>query len=144
MVGHVALTLRPGLAHPSNANQDVLPPAITPEFLRKQFIQQLNDKLDLTQQQKDQIKKIIEQGQENTRNLWKIVAPQFQEIGRNTRQQIREVLTPDQRKQFEMLMKQQHQLHHPQGTNAPAGLPPASTNAPVTPTVVTNQPHGLI
>jgi Spy/CpxP family protein refolding chaperone len=130
LVGHVALTLHPGRPHAQNTNQgDILPAAVTPDILRKQFVQRLNDKLDLSEQQKDQIKKVIEQGQENTRNLWKIVAPQFQEIWRDTRQQIREVLTPEQRQQFELLMKQQHQMHHPQETNAPAATP-VPTNGP--------------
>lgn len=131
LVGHVTMAARPFHPRPPNTNQvDVLPSAVTPDFLRKQFIQQLNDKLDLSPQQKDQIKKIIEQGQENTRDLWKIVGPQFQGIWRDTRQQIREVLTPEQRKEFEMLMKRQHQFHHPPATNTPPVAPSAPTNAP--------------
>jgi hypothetical protein len=132
LVGHVTQTVRPPWHPPvPHTNQvDVLPSAMTPEFLRKQFIQQLNDQLELSPQQKDQIKKIIEQGQENTHDLWKIVAPQFQEIWRDTRLQIRDVLTPEQRKQFEILMKQQRQFHHPSATNAPPVIHAMPTNGP--------------
>jgi hypothetical protein len=119
---------------PQRTNQvDVLPAMITPEILKKQFVQSLNDKLDLTIQQSNQIQKIIAQGQENTRDLWKLVAPQFQVLWHDTRLQIRDVLTPEQRKQFEMLMKQhEHGLHRQQNTNAPAAQPdaPAATNGP--------------
>src|SRR6202042_2104819 len=79
---------------------EILPPAVTPEFLKKQFIQQLSDKLDLSLQQSNQIQRIIDQGQQNTHDLWKLVAPQFQVVWHDTRQQIRDVLTPEQKKQF--------------------------------------------
>jgi hypothetical protein len=109
---------------------ETLPPAVTPEFLKKQFIQQLSDKLDLSLQQSNQIQRIIDQGQQNTHDLWKLVAPQFQVVWHDTRQQIRDVLTPEQKKQFETLMKQQHAMHHQPATNAPPVAPSMPTNTP--------------
>ena len=89
-------------------------------------------------EQREQIQKVISQGQQNTRNLWKLVGPQFQLIWRDTRGQIRQVLTPEQKKKFETLMKEQH---HPQSTNAPSAQLPASTNAPAAPALApTNAP----
>jgi hypothetical protein len=115
--------------------------------LNEQLVQQLNEKLDLTPAQSQQIKKIIETGQQRNRDLWKLVAPQMQLVLRDTRQQIRQVLTPDQRKQFEALMKAQR---HPPSTNAPPEVPGSSTNMPpvemstnapaVEPPVPTNAP----
>jgi hypothetical protein len=118
----------PGLKPPPGTNEvNEVPGPMRAQILNKQFVQQLNDELQLSDDQRKQIQKIISQGQQNTRDLWKLVGPQFQVIWRDTRTQIKNVLTPEQRKQFEMLMKQQR---HPQSTNAPAGQLPAATNTP--------------
>jgi len=114
--------------HPSSRKADDLPQILRPEMFSKQFIQQLDDKLNLTKDQREQIQKIIAQGQQNIHDLWKIIGSQFRSDLQDTRQQIKEVLTPEQRKQFELLMKQQHQMRHPQETNAPPTVPPVSTN----------------
>lgn len=119
---------------------DTMPQALTPEFLKKQFVGQLGDKLDLSPDQRQQIEKIISQGQQQTRDLWKLVRPQFQLVWRDTRQQIRQVLTPEQRKQFEMMMNQQR---HPSSTNAPPEQPviiPTNTPSPAEPIAATNAP----
>jgi hypothetical protein len=122
---------------PPNETGD-LPGPLRAQMLNKQFVGQLNDELQLTKEQREQIQKIISQGQQNTRDLWKLVGPQFQLIWRDTRQQIRNVLTPDQRKQFEVLMKQQR---HPSSTNAPPAQLTVPTNTPpVQPSTVTNGP----
>lgn len=106
-------------------------------MLNKQFVGQLDDELQLTKEQRAQIQKIIAEGQQSTRDLWKLVGPQFQRISRDTRMQIRDVLTPDQRKNFEMLMKEQR---HQQFTNAPAAPLPAQTNASAPMSAPTNAP----
>jgi hypothetical protein len=116
-----------------------VPGPLRAPMLNKQFVEQLNDELQLTKEQREQIQKIISQGQQNTRDLWKLVAPQFQLVWRDTRQQIRNVLTPEQRKQFEILMRQQR---HPSSTNAPPAQLTVPTNTPPTdqPIVPTNGP----
>lgn len=119
-----------------------MPGPLRPQMLNKQFVGQLNDELQLTKEQREQIQKIISQGQQSTHDLWKLVGPQFQLIFRDTRQQIRNVLTPEQRKQFEILMKQQR---HPSSTNAPPAQLSVPTNTPPMdqPSVPTNGPGGL-
>jgi hypothetical protein len=115
-----------------------MPGPLRAQILNKQFVGQLNDELQLSKEQREQIQKIISQGQQNTRDLWKLVAPQFQLVWRDTRQQIREVLTPDQRKKFEALIKQQR---HPASTNAPPVQLTAPTNTPpIQPSALTNGP----
>ena len=115
-----------------------MPGPLRAQMLNKQFVGQLDDELQLTKQQREQIQKIISDGQQRTRDLWKLVGPQFQLVSRDTRQQIKNVLTPEQRKQFEILMKQQR---HPSSTNAPPVQMSAPTNAPpVQPSAVTNGP----
>lgn len=115
-----------------------MPGQLRAPILNKQFVEQLNDELQLTKDQREQIQKIISQGQQSTHDLWKLVAPQFQLVSRETRQQIRNVLNPDQRKQFEILMKQQR---HPTSTNAPPAQLTVPTNTPpAQPSAPTNGP----
>jgi hypothetical protein len=126
----------PPVASNTNATDNVsteIPVPLRAEILNKQFVGQLSNRLDLTAQQDQQIQKIVADGQQRSRDLWKLVAPQFQVLWHDTRQQIRDALTPEQRKQFEQLMKQHAQRHSP-ATNAPPSMPPlipqATTNGP--------------
>lgn len=119
---------RPG--SPARTPYENVPPEVRPEILKTNFVQLLNDNLDLSQKQREQIRKIIAQAQQNTHDLWKLVAPQFQLVWRDTRQQIRDVLTPQQQREFEFLMRQQHVLRRSPSTNEPPGMPPLHTNGP--------------
>jgi Spy/CpxP family protein refolding chaperone len=129
----------PGSKPPVGTNEaSEIPGPMRAQILNKQFVQQLNDELQLSEEQRKQIQKIISQGQQNTHDLWKLVGPQFQLIWRDTRVQIRQVLTPEQRKKFEMLMKEQRRQ---QSTNAPSAQIPGSTNAqPSKLPAITNSP----
>jgi Spy/CpxP family protein refolding chaperone len=80
-----------------------------PEILRKQFLQQLDELLYLKADQHEAIQKIINEGQ----NL-------MRKVVQDARLEIREVLTPEQLKQFDELMKR------------PFRKPVVNTNAPVT------------
>lgn len=123
---------------PAGTNEmNEMPGQLRAQILNKQFVQQLNDELQLSDEQRKQIQKIISQGQQNTHDLWKLVGPQFQLIWRDTRVQIRQVLTPEQRKKFEMMMKEQR---HSQFTNAPSAQWPAATNTPPAALPPTNNP----
>jgi hypothetical protein len=133
LVGHAARPAsplfnfrRPPPAKP--ALYETLPPRLRPDFLNTNFVQELNDNLDLSQKQREQIRRIITQAQQNTHDLWKLVAPQFQVVWHDTREQIRDVLTPDQKKEFESLLRQQRQLRRQPATNAPPVMPSPTTN----------------
>ena len=102
-----------------------------PQMLNQQFVEQLDAALHLTPEQREKIGKIIADGQERNRDLWKLVSPQFHEVMQDVHQRIRGELTPEQRKQFEELMKQLSPRRPPSPTNAPLTLPPNSvTNVP--------------
>ena len=100
-----------------------------PQMLNQQFVEQLDAALHLTPEQREKIGKIIADGQERNRDLWRLVS-------QDVRQRIRAVLTPEQRKQFEGLMKQLSPRRPTAPTNAPATLPPinpppdSATNVP--------------
>jgi hypothetical protein len=97
-----------------------------PQILNRQFVEQLDTAMQLTPEQREKIGKIIADGQERNRDLWKLVSPQFRGVMQDVHQRIRAVLTPEQKKQFEELMKQFSPRRLPAPTNVPSALPPAS------------------
>jgi len=103
-------------------------PLPRPQMMNQQFVEQLDAALHLTPEQREKVGKIIADGQERNRDLWKLVAPQMHLVIQDVHQKIRAVLTPEQRKQFEELMKQLSPHRPPASTNAPAALLP--TNPP--------------
>ena len=108
------------------------PPALSmPDILNQKFIQQLNEQLNLTPAQRKRIHQVISEGQQRNRELWKLVAPQVHLVMQDTRQRIRETLTPDQRTLFEDMLKQYRALRRPQLTNAPPVPESEATNAPM-------------
>jgi hypothetical protein len=126
-----------GNHHPSDYHDSDLPMPHG-EMLGKQFLSQLNDVLHLTPDQHKTIEKIIADGQERNHDLWKIVSPQFRAVMQDVHQKIREQLTPDQRKQFEKLLKQFHPSRRPpNSTNAPPFLQTPTDSPPV---MATNTP----
>jgi hypothetical protein len=114
--------------HDQPHSQDIPPPRLA-ETMGKRFVQQLNDMLHLTPEQRVKIEKIIAEGQERNHEIWTNVAPKMRAVMQEVNQQIRAELTPEQLKPFEELLK--HPPRRPPfGTNAPpANLPPL-TNAP--------------
>jgi Spy/CpxP family protein refolding chaperone len=68
---------------------------------RQQFVQRLNQKLDLTPDQSAQIDRIMEGSRERVAKLWAPIAPQAREEVRKVRTQIYAILTPDQKSKFD-------------------------------------------
>ncbi|HZT22404.1 MAG TPA: hypothetical protein VFB55_05800 [Verrucomicrobiae bacterium] len=112
-------------AKPGNAEL----PLPRPQLLNEQFVKQLDARLHLTPAQRQKIQKIIADGQARNRDLWKLVAPQFRAVMQDVRQNIRATLTPEQRRQFEELLKQLAPRRPPAPQAPPR--PPDATNAPV-------------
>jgi Spy/CpxP family protein refolding chaperone len=103
------------------------PPLV--DVLGKKFLQQLDDKLKLTAEQKENIQKIIADGQERNREIWTNVAPQMRGVIQDVHKQVRDQLTPEQQKQFEELLKQVRPPRKQNSTNAPPKIAPM-TNSP--------------
>ena len=106
--------------------------------LNKEFLKQLDEKLELTPDQHEKIQKIVAEGQERNHALWTNVAPKMREVMQDVNRQIRQQLSPKQQKDFEELVKQFHPPHRPAGTNA-AATRLSRTNA-VSPAAKTNAP----
>jgi uncharacterized membrane protein len=95
-----------------------------PEILGKQFLQQLDEKLQLTPEQHEAIQKIIGESQN-----------QMRKVIQDARLEIRDALTPEQQPPFDEMLKRP--FHRPiYGTNTLGALPLA-TNSPA---VSTNAP----
>lgn len=77
-----------------SATNPVVRPLKPPEILSKEFLQRLNGDLQLTKEQHEAIQKIISDGQN-----------QIRKAVQDARLEIREVLTPEQRVQFDELVK---------------------------------------
>jgi len=91
------------------------------EKLSKEFVRRLDRELHLTLIQSNHIAGIVAEGQERNRVLWTNVAPHMRRVMQDVHQQIRAELTPEQLKQFEVLMKQQPP-RRPPPTNGPPDL----------------------
>ena len=101
-----------GFPHPGNAGG--FPHPRPPEILGDRFVQQLDDALKLTADQRASIEKIIADGQERNRSIWTNNSTQMREVILDVRHRIRETLTPDQQKKFEDLMR--HVPRRPQNS----------------------------
>jgi hypothetical protein len=80
-------------------------PPRPPDILNDKFVQQLDDALQLTPDQRASIQTIIADGQERNRSIWTNNSAQMRAVIQDVRHRVRETLTPDQQKQFEALMK---------------------------------------
>lgn len=122
---------------PSHANTNnpagLLRPPRQPEILGTNFVQQLDDALQLTADQRVSIQKIIADGQERNHAIWTNNAAQMREVIQDVRHHVRESLTADQQKQFDDLMKRA--LRRQNSTNAPTGLLTPPSPKPLDPDV---------
>ena len=93
------------------------PGANTPGGTRLQFLRRAERELDLNKAQREEVDKILSVSQERTKRLMEPITPQLRDELQQTKEEIRAVLTPEQRKRFDELLKQQHpgEPHHSPG-----------------------------
>jgi len=107
-------------------NRPLPPPPNT--LFRRDFMDRLNHELDLSPEQHEHIEKIVSEGQDRTRELWRVEWIE-------TRQRIRKELGPKQQAKFEELFKSRpREKLRPNpvrpGSSADAPLPAVSSNSP--------------
>ena len=105
-----AILTRTMLPRTESALAFLPPPARTlaPPILQMQrsaFFKVLDTQLELTGYQRDQIGKIMKASQERTQPIWDQITPKMNDELKNVREEIRAVLTPEQRKKFVELLK---------------------------------------
>jgi Spy/CpxP family protein refolding chaperone len=68
----------------------------------------MDRQLDLTPEQHDQMVKIMNASRERTAPFWEKIAPQMSDELKRVREEIHQVLTPEQRKKWAELTKRGH------------------------------------
>ena len=106
--------------------------APSPGGMRLEFLRRMQRELDLTPVQKEKVDGIVSASQDRIKVLMEPVAPQLRQELQRAKEEFRETLTPEQRKRFDELVKQQHAHERRSGGNrerseAPA---PAETTGP--------------
>jgi hypothetical protein len=107
-----------------------LPPP-WPVPLRKDFLDRLDRELKITPAQRERIEKIIAEGQDETREIWRQIEPDMHDAWTEVRERIRDELRPDQQAQFEKLLRQRPrnaQRPSDKSTNAPPATEPVPQN----------------
>jgi len=79
------------------------------QFMRREFSILLQGELRLTHEQREQIERIMAEGQERIQKARQQVEPEIRREVVESRDRMRDVLTPEQRQRFEQLMKQRLQ-----------------------------------
>ena len=93
------------------------------EQQRIAYMRQLTDALELSPEQAAQIGKLITESQQRTRAVWETVQPKFNEEVRKVREQIRGVLSAEQRKKFYEANKQRLRKEGKEGIRPPGDQP---------------------
>jgi Spy/CpxP family protein refolding chaperone len=111
---HRRLAAAEGAHHATNASEanrefKFPPPLGLP--LRKDFLDRLEKEIKLTPQQRERIEKIITEGQERTKELWEVIEPEMHDVLVETREGIRNELTPEQQASFSELLKRRPNQH---------------------------------
>jgi Spy/CpxP family protein refolding chaperone len=83
--------------------------------MRFEFLHRAQRELDLTPEQRERIDKLLKESQERTRKIMEPIAPEFHAELQRTKEEFRAVLTPDQQKRFDDLIK----LHRPHQRSQP-------------------------
>jgi len=98
--------------------------------VRVEFLRRAERELDLTLDQRERIDKIIAASQERTKKIMEPVSPLMREEIKRTKDEFREALTPEQRRRFDELLKQQQR---PREQRRPVVPHERSTEVPLAP-----------
>jgi Spy/CpxP family protein refolding chaperone len=93
-------------------------PGQQPGLLNRQFVLGLDRQLKLTPEQRDKVEKLMLEGQERIRQMRSKLEPEMRKEMAGVNEQIKALLTPEQREQFERIMKQRFPLR-PDQPNQP-------------------------
>ena len=98
-----------------------LPASLNARF-NKEFLDRLDRELKLTSQQREHIQRILEAGQLETKVCWDKIAPDVRAAMVETKNKIRDELTPEQQNRCSELWKHRPAPSHDRSpTNAPPG-----------------------
>ncbi len=75
------------------------------QFPGAQLLRRMQNQLDLTEAQSEQITNIIKQSQDRLRPVMDLLSPKLHEESKRVRQEIRKVLNPDQQEKYDELLR---------------------------------------
>jgi Spy/CpxP family protein refolding chaperone len=87
------------------------------------IVEEMAQHLKLDAQQKEQLKAIVQQSRDHYRVLSRQFQPQYEKIRGETNEAIREILRPDQRKQYEATLEKMDARHRDRTHDAPPDQP---------------------
>ena len=93
-------------------------------------LRQMVRQLRLDEDQRDRVNQILKDSQERNKELWKTIAPQMRQELTRVIEEIRQTLTPPQKRHFAELLRDNRQ--RAQGQMLPVG-PPSTNSAPAPP-----------
>jgi Spy/CpxP family protein refolding chaperone len=83
------------------------------------YLDRLTETLDLTPAQRDSVRQVLDRRTPAMDSLWQEVGPRFETLRSTIRSEIRTLLTPEQRRQYEeMLQRHDAQRHARPGSSA--------------------------
>ncbi|HEY0549731.1 MAG TPA: hypothetical protein VGF13_09020 [Verrucomicrobiae bacterium] len=98
-----------GMFIKSRAVQPPLPKPPIPQILsQERFQAKLKEKLQLTSEQTNRIDKVFAESNARIKIIWGLLGPEMQKERQEVAENIRAILTPEQRENFEQLLKQPH------------------------------------
>src|SRR5467141_1786947 len=87
------------------------PVLLQPGPIREEFVRRMTEELELTPEQREKVLHIVHESQERTKLLYSLIGDDVREEMRQTRDSIRQQLTPDQARRFDdMLRRRQRRL----------------------------------
>jgi hypothetical protein len=104
LVSHAERIRAPRPFRNAAAPRPAQPP--TPGLMRLELLRRAGRELALTPEQHDRVDKIVKDSQERTK---KVMTPFLRGELQRTKDEFREVLTPEQRSRFDEMLKQQQQ-----------------------------------
>jgi Spy/CpxP family protein refolding chaperone len=120
----------PGATHPTQ-----LSPA---GVMRFEFLRRMQQELDLKPEQREQMDRVLKDGQERMKKLTETIEPRRREEYKKTVEAFRTVLTPEQQERFDEIVKQQQQRAREQRKATPPREHPQQTPPPAAPAGATN------
>ncbi len=114
------------LAQRQHALAERRPQPPSPGGARLEFLRRAQRELNLTPDQRERVDAVLKESQERNRKLMEPVAPQLRLELQRTKEEFRQILTPEQQVRFDELLKKQQ---HPKEPRRP-GPNPSLTNVP--------------
>jgi Spy/CpxP family protein refolding chaperone len=107
------------------------PVGVPPRGSSREFLDRLDAELKLTPEQRDHIRKILDDGQECAKECWKKIEPDIHKAMDDTREKIRAELTPEQQVKYAELFKHRPRPKRGDDPDGPPWHSGGSTNTDV-------------